>query len=277
MDETDIRLTEFDDETVTVIIPFSEEFTPREMLEEAIETVEEQVGVDAEPLVIEDEEQRGPAWARNRGLERAETRLVAFLDADDLWHERKLLRQLRRMEETGAGMCVEGPPGITTTEFIEGVLTNEIFALTSAIVVDTDRVDTRFCESLPRREDHLYMIEVAADVGVCRVEDLFEARKYEEGMSTRVDKTPEQAEAFFELVVERVPEAERFREAYYHEVHIEIGRWRHKDEEYWRALQQFRRSLEYGVSVKAIGAVGLTVLAMAYRVPLRTGRRLVTQ
>lgn len=275
MGETQPALTEYNDEPVAVIIPFSEEFTPREMLEEAIETVEGQVGVDAEALVIEDEDQRGPAWARNRGLEQADTRLVAFLDGDDLWHERKLLRQLRRMEETGAGMCVEGPPGLSTEEFIRRMLSSELFGLTSSIVIDTDRVDARFDESLHRREDHLYMIEVATEVGVCFVEDLFEARKYEEGLSTRVEKSPEQAEEFFQLVVERVPEAEQYREEYYQDAYIDIGRWHHGREEYWQALESFGRSLQQGFNVKALGAMGITVLTMAYRVPLRTGRQLV--
>ncbi|MEX1316084.1 MAG: glycosyltransferase family 2 protein [Synechococcaceae cyanobacterium] len=36
----------------------------------------------------------GPWLARNLGLERASTRLVAFLDADDLWHPQKLEQQL---------------------------------------------------------------------------------------------------------------------------------------------------------------------------------------
>jgi teichuronic acid biosynthesis glycosyltransferase TuaG len=36
----------------------------------------------------------GPWLARNVGLRRASTRLVAFLDADDLWHPHKLQQQL---------------------------------------------------------------------------------------------------------------------------------------------------------------------------------------
>ncbi len=40
----------------------------------------------------------GPAAARNRGVEAAAGELLAFLDADDLWHPEKLARQAARFE-----------------------------------------------------------------------------------------------------------------------------------------------------------------------------------
>ena len=52
-------------------------------------------GAPVRVVRLEDE---GPAAARNRGLREAGGDLVAFLDADDLWHPEKLERQLSQLD-----------------------------------------------------------------------------------------------------------------------------------------------------------------------------------
>lgn len=263
-----------EDTTVSVIIPFCETYTPRELLEKAIDSVESQVGVETEVIVVEDDDERGPAWARNVGLDRAETRYVAFLDGDDVWDETKLVEQLGEMEATGAGMCVDGERDYSPIEFVEALLAGETFGLTSSIVLDTEQTDVRFDETLPRREDHLFMIEVAMDAGVCFSSDTFFARKYEDGLSKHVDTSRDQIDRFFETVTERVPEAERFERLYYQNAYVYLGRSRHDEREYWTALRHFGESLRYGPNILAVGATGLTILAATYDVLSRPVRRL---
>lgn len=43
--------------------------------------------------VVQADAQRGPSYARNRALERASGELIAFIDADDIWHPVKIERQ----------------------------------------------------------------------------------------------------------------------------------------------------------------------------------------
>ncbi|NQZ22423.1 MAG: glycosyltransferase family 2 protein [Colwellia sp.] len=45
-------------------------------------------------IVLKNEDNRGASYSRNRGIKYAKGRLIAFLDADDLWHPNKLRLQL---------------------------------------------------------------------------------------------------------------------------------------------------------------------------------------
>ncbi|AST96631.1 glycosyltransferase family 2 protein [Shouchella clausii] len=56
---------------------------------------------DSRIKLVDLEKNGGAAVARNKGLEKAEGKYVAFLDGDDLWRPQKLERQVRFMEDTG--------------------------------------------------------------------------------------------------------------------------------------------------------------------------------
>jgi glycosyltransferase involved in cell wall biosynthesis len=191
--------------TVSVVVPYSPAHTPEDIFEDAMDTARSQ-SVSTELVIVEDTDQRGPSWARNRGLERADTRYIALLDADDYWHEGKLERQLAEMRSTGAGICVEAGD-IGQQAFFRELYLGNIASITSSVLVDTEQVHVRFEEQLERREDHLFVLEAAAQGGVCFVEDCFTVGGHEESLSQGTPTTYrlKQDYQFSRYVRERVP------------------------------------------------------------------------
>jgi glycosyltransferase involved in cell wall biosynthesis len=66
-----------------------------------IDVVRARARSDARIRLIE-QENSGVAAARNRGIEAARGTFIAPLDADDIWVPSKVVRQVRRMEESGS-------------------------------------------------------------------------------------------------------------------------------------------------------------------------------
>lgn len=58
--------------------------------------------------VLRQEKNAGAAAARNRGIDAAKGRYIAFHDADDLWHPQKLSKMLKFMQEKNAAFAYHG-------------------------------------------------------------------------------------------------------------------------------------------------------------------------
>ena len=66
--------------------------------------------------LVVNETNMGVAKTRNRGIDLAQGRYIAFLDSDDIWHPNKLSAQLEKMEAQKAQICycaygIIGPQG----------------------------------------------------------------------------------------------------------------------------------------------------------------------
>lgn len=60
---------------------------------------------DGRVRLVNMEKNGGAAVARNKGIDMARGRYIAFLDSDDLWQPRKLSLQLALMAEQGCAFC----------------------------------------------------------------------------------------------------------------------------------------------------------------------------
>lgn len=126
--------------------------------------------------VVEQERNAGPGEARNAGWAVATSRYIAFLDADDAWHSKKLELQLAWMEAhpeaaiTGTQTIVldpsektpqvAGAPRVKEVSFRHMLLVNRL--LTRSVVLRAN-VPHRFLPGKRYSEDYLLWLSMIAD------------------------------------------------------------------------------------------------------------------
>lgn len=173
---------------VSVVMPTRDRWP---MLEQALESVLGQEGVEVEAIVVDEgssdgtaerlsqrgderitvvrnESPHGPAVARNAAIERARGDWVAFLDDDDLWAPGKLRTQLERAEAGGHGMSYTGRievddqlralrsrPAADPRHLARGVLEGNPIGGPSSVILRREVLDRigPFDERLPPLED----------------------------------------------------------------------------------------------------------------------------
>lgn len=251
---------------VDVVIPYSPHHTSSKLLSEAISSVKDQ-SIQTNIIIVFDHHQKGPAWARNVGLKRANNRYLAFLDADDLWENDKLKRQLKKIKQTDVGMCVEGKDH-SKKKFIKDIFLGKTNSITSSIFIDTQKINIFFDSQLPRKEDHLFLIEVANDAGVCFCPDIVQIRKQPSGLSstTSIETKIHSRKLFYEKCIQRVPWLSEFEDSFFVYHHFRIGRIYHSERMYRLALKEYFRSLQHGFYWKTILAILISMLMLLYSV-----------
>lgn len=107
------------EEKVSIIIPV---YQAEKFIKETIETIKKQTYNNWEAIFVDDastdnstaiiekelsdkikliklSKNKGPAVARNIGIDKAKERYICFLDADDLWEDTKIEKQIKFMKE----------------------------------------------------------------------------------------------------------------------------------------------------------------------------------
>jgi glycosyltransferase involved in cell wall biosynthesis len=248
--------------SVSVIIPYSSDHTSEELLEKAIDSVNMQE-IQTHLIIVEDTKLRGPAWARNNGLEQADNRYVAFLDADDKWLPHKLERQLTQLEDADAGMCIEGS-GITADSLQKSLLLSDISSKTSSILIDRKKVDVKFDTDLERKEDHFFLLEASLQAEVCSVPDLVEIRKQPDGLSAQTDpkKSIQYRKKFYQRAIDLVEPDDHLESRSIARLQFRNGRTWHYAGDYRRAIRYFIKSLKCNFYWKTIPALFMSAIML---------------
>lgn len=106
--------------------------------------------------LIESKKNQGAAKSRNLGLEKAKGRYIAFLDADDVWKEEKLEKQMEFMQKENAGFVFsayefgnENAVGTGKIVHVPRTLSyqkalSRTVIFTSTVLIDTKKIEKKY-------------------------------------------------------------------------------------------------------------------------------------
>jgi len=125
--------------------------------------------------VLKNERNLGVIKTRNRGIEIAKGRYIAFLDSDDLWKKEKLEKQIKFMENNKIFISYTGyekinedgslrggikvPKKVTYSDSLKG---NVMGCLT--VTYNQEKLGKRYFTELEMSEDHVLWLEILKEV-----------------------------------------------------------------------------------------------------------------
>jgi len=161
------------------------------------ELIENYILKDSRIKFIKLEKNSGPAVARNRAIEEAVGRYIAFLDADDLWMPQKLEKQISFMNEQKCALSYTSyyvisedneELGLFTTKeqinYSDLLKTNSIGCLTA--IYDTDILGKVLMPNIIKKQDYALWLKILKQIDYAKgiVEPLAYYRIVENSVSS---------------------------------------------------------------------------------------------
>jgi glycosyltransferase, family 2 len=125
--------------------------------------------------IVNTEKNVGVVKGRNFLIDLASGKYIAFLDADDYWHNEKLEKQIKFMKEKNASIsCTEYTRVKENEEKINDVIIKEEISYNDmlknnylgclTVIYDANKIGKRYFKELEKNEDYVLWLEIVKDV-----------------------------------------------------------------------------------------------------------------
>ena len=127
--------------------------------------------------IVNTEKNVGVVKGRNFLIDLASGKYIAFLDADDYWHNEKLEKQIKFMKEKNASIsCTEytrvkeNEEKINDVTIKENIFYNDMlknnYLGCLTVMYDTEKIGKRYFKELEKNEDYVLWLEIVKDVDI---------------------------------------------------------------------------------------------------------------
>lgn len=127
--------------------------------------------------IVNTEKNVGVVKGRNFLIDLASGKYIAFLDADDYWHNEKLEKQIKFMKEKNASIsCTEYTRVKENEEKINDVIIKEGISYNDmlknnylgclTVMYDAEKIGKRYFKELEKNEDYVLWLEIVKDVDI---------------------------------------------------------------------------------------------------------------
>jgi glycosyltransferase involved in cell wall biosynthesis len=209
----------------------------------------------------------GPSSARNKGIENAKGKYLAFLDSDDLWEPKKLEKQIEIIQKSdNYEVCTTNVKNVDENlnylftrnnkvskrynSFLIDFFNGKIKNSTPTLVVTKDRALEvgGFPIDLPMREDHFFIMKCVRQGNYIHIkEPLVIRRKVASGMSNKFNKENyiDYFKPFIIKSLETFPILKRYKKKSMSNLYISLSFLLWEDEDYVDAKKSIHKAISF--------------------------------